>query len=232
MIGHGLVIERRGGLLIVRDDLIPGGTKARVLPALLAPGREYVYASSAYGYAQVALAYACRAVGARAHIFTAQRRAWHPRTLEAIAAGAAVTPVPYGYLSNVTAKARAYAVERAAVLLPFGFDSEPFREALTALALALALPLEQPPVEVWSVAGSGTLTRALQAAWPGALAHAVLIGSEADTGRAVVHRAPERFEADARERPPFPSCSNYDAKAWRFVSRHASPGALFWNVAA
>jgi hypothetical protein len=48
----------------------------------------------------------------------------------------------------------------------------------------------------------------------------------------MVYRAPERFEDEALEPPPFPSCSNYDAKAWRFIRRHAEAGALFWNVAA
>ena len=34
-----------------------------------------------------------------------------------------------------------------------------------------------------------------------------------------------------RDDPPFPSCSNYDATAWRFVKAYARQGALFWNVA-
>lgn len=51
------VIERFGKILVVRDDLVPGGTKARVLPDLLRGGQEYVYASPAYGYAQIALAH-------------------------------------------------------------------------------------------------------------------------------------------------------------------------------
>jgi hypothetical protein len=82
------------------------------------------------------------------------------------------------------------------------------------------------------VAGSGTLTRALQRAWPHAAFHAVRIGSAPDAGRATLHMAPEPFERDAKQPPPFPSCGNYDAKAWRFILRHATPGALFWNVAA
>jgi hypothetical protein len=81
------------------------------------------------------------------------------------------------------------------------------------------------------VAGSGTLTRALQAAWPGARFHAVRVGKPPDVGRARLYEAPEPFERDASLPPPFPSCSNYDAKAWRFLAEHARPGALFWNVA-
>jgi hypothetical protein len=47
-----------------------------------------------------------------------------------------------------------------------------------------------------------------------------------------LYAAPEKFEQDAKVKPPFPSCSNYDAKAWRFIQEYARPGALFWNVAA
>jgi hypothetical protein len=99
-------------------------------------------------------------------------------------------------------------------------------DALAAVASQLSAP-----TEFWSVAGSGTLTRALQAAWPDAAAHAVRIGADPDAGRATLYHAPEPFERPAKQPPPFPSCDNYDAKAWRFITAHAQPGALFWNVA-
>ncbi len=222
------IIEEYSGILVVRDDLLPGGTKRRVLDSLLVGADEFVYASPAYGYAQVSLAYACAARGLQATIFTAKRKELHARTQEAKRAGAKIVMVPTGYLSNVTAKARDYAAASGAHLLPFGFDTPVFLSALADVARSLPLR----PAEVWAVAGSGTLSRALQLAWPSAQFHAVQVGKEPDAGAARVYVAPERFEDDARERPPFPSCSNYDAKAWRFVRRHASPGALFWNVAA
>jgi hypothetical protein len=75
------------------------------------------------------------------------------------------------------------------------------------------------------------LLRALQTAWPAARFYGVRIGGAAVTGRAQVYTAPEKFEQSARLPPPFPSCSNYDAKAWQFMKQHARPGALFWNVA-
>lgn len=222
------VIEDRGGLLVVRDDLIPGGTKRRVLPALLTGAAEYVYASPAYGYAQVALAHACREAGLQATVFTAKRKEPHARTVEAARAGAKVVMVPTGYLSNVQAKARAYAAAAGARLLPFGLDTPGFVSALAGVARALAVR----PAEVWTVAGSGVLTRALQRAWPGARFFAVQVGKVPAAGKAELLVAPEPFERDARQPPPFPSCSNYDAKAWQFVRRLAGPGALFWNVAA
>lgn len=222
------ILETIEGIVVLRDDLLPGGTKSRVIPGLLTGASEFVYASPAYGYAQVALAHACRSAGLAATIFTAKRGELHARTKEAKAAGAKIVLVPHGYLSNVQAKARAYAESVGAKLLPFGLDLPEMAEGLRRVALSV--PYE--PKEVWTVAGSGTLSRALQSAWPSARFFAIRIGSVPEAGRARIFSAPERFEQDAKIRPPFPSCSNYDAKAWAFIKRHASPGALFWNVAA
>lgn len=222
------VIEEIEGIVVVRDDLIPGGSKVRAIEALMNGASEYVYASPAFGYAQIALAIGCTERGKQATIFTAKRNELHKRTAQAKAAGAKIVQVPHGYLSNVQAKARAYAEMTGACLLPFGFDSDAIRNALADVARSLGVQ----PKEVWTVAGSGTLSRALQAAWPDARFYAVRIGSQPDAGHAQVFTAPEKFEQDAKELPPFPSCSNYDAKAWRFIKQHASPGALFWNVAA
>lgn len=221
-------MELRGNILVVRDDLIPGGTKVRTLPVLLIDASEFVYASPASGYAQIAVAIAARQCGKRATIFVAQRKTPHPRTASAQAAGARIVQVPAGYMTVVRARARAYCEVSGARLLPFGLDAPPFIAALADVARGLGL---NPP-EVWSVAGSGVLTRALQAAWPGAAVHAVRIGAMPIAGRAQLHQAPERYEQDARMPPPFPSCGNYDAKAWRFITAQAQPGALFWNVAA
>ena len=222
------VIEKHGKVFVLRDDLLPGGTKSRVLPQLLTDASEFVYASPAYGYAQVALAHACRAAGHRATIFTAKRNELHPRTQEAKDAGAKIVMVPHGYLSNVQAKARGYAEAVNAKLLPFGLDCAEMRAGLQSFAASL----DFAPAEVWTVAGSGTLSRALQRAWPAARFFAVRVGAAIDGGRAQVLDAPEKFEQDAEVKPPFPSCSNYDAKAWRFIQQRASEGALFWNVAA
>lgn len=222
------VIEEIEGIMVVRDDLIPGGSKVRAIDALMNGASEYVYASPASGYAQIALAIGCAERDRQATIFTAKRNELHKRTMQAKHAGAKIVQVPHGYLSNVQAKARAYAELTGACLLPFGFDSDAIRNALASVARNLGIR----PSEVWTVAGSGTLSRALQAAWPDASFYAIRIGSQPDVGSAGLYKAPERFEADATEPPPFPSCSNYDAKAWRFIKQHASPGAVFWNVAA
>lgn len=223
------VVQTIEGITVVRDDLIAGGTKRRVIPALLTGSDEFVYASPAYGYAQVALAHTCREMGLRATIFTAKRNELHPRTVEAKKAGAKIVMVPHGYLSNVQSKAKAYCAASGSTLLPFGLDVPLVRDGIAQVAKSLHLN----PMQVFTVAGSGTLSRALQQAWPNAQFIAVQVGSKPNIGKASLLIAPEKFEDDAKIKPPFPSCSNYDAKAWQFVKKHASGSSvLFWNVAA
>jgi hypothetical protein len=46
----------------------------------------------------------------------------------------------------------------------------------------------------------------------------------------VMHRCAYRFEQATRSHAPFPSCANYDRKAWELASALAKNRALFWNV--
>lgn len=233
MIPDPVVQELEPGVFVVRDDLIPGGTKRCFADRLIRGHREVVYASPAYGGAQIAIAHAARECGASATIFVAKRSSPHPRTLEARAAGAKVVQVPHGYLSNVQAKARAYAKAAGAFLLPFGLETPLAFEAIAERARKAAA-LTGPLDEVWSVGGSGVLTRGLQRGFEAKAFVVVQVGRElspADAGRARVVVCPLPFEKDARRPPPFPSCSNYDAKGWEPFLARGRGRRLFWNVA-
>lgn len=213
-------------LRVVRDDLLPGGTKVRILVRLMQGGREYVYASPAEGYAQIALARTADLVGGRATVFVAARAERHPNTAAAAALGAAIHEVRPGYLTVVTKRARDYCVQTGAAALPFGMDTDEARCLIADSAAVLDVP-----DEVWCVAGSGTLARGLAMAWSTARFHVVQVGRAPSLAAGMtLYKAPEPFERAARLRPPFPSSANYDAKAWRFIEQHASDGALFWNV--
>lgn len=227
------VIKEHDGVLVVRDDYIAGGTKRRFVHKLFtAADKEVVYASPVYGGAQIAIAYAAKEAGLRATIFCAQRAVMHARTLAAQAAGATIVQVPHGYLSNVQAKARHHAESTGATLLPFGLDTPEVRDALAAVANGVSRRVG-PVDQVWSVGGSGVLTRGLQHSFPGASFHVVQIGhelSDEQAGQAKVYVHHLKFEQDARLLPPFPSCSNYDAKGWAPLKQHAQGRVLFWNV--
>ena len=225
------IIEQHEGIGVVRDDLYPGGTKARFIAQMFQSCDEIVYASPAQGGAQYALAYVAQQLGKRATIFVASRRVPHPRQLEAKRLGAKIVLVKEGRLNVVQARARAYAAEVGATLAPFGFDAP---EAVGIIASA-AKALEENPDEVWCSAGSGTLCRSLKTAWPRANHIAVAVGRDiepATVGGAKVIRYPKPFEHHALTLPPFPSDPHYDAKAWEFCKLHKKPGArvVFWNV--
>jgi hypothetical protein len=232
---YPVVIEQVKHVRVVRDDLIPGGSKQRVLAPLMeqlaASGYErFVFGGPAEGYAQLALAFAAQEVGVEASYFVAQRRVLHPNTVRAQAAGCEIHHVPHGRLNVVQARARAFCEETGAYFFPLGFATPEFQSMLTA---EITEALSGVAVsEIWCVAGSGLLSRCLQAAKPEAVVNAVRIGFPPEVGAARLLTAPEPFSETARQPPPFPSSANYDAKAWQFVMRHASPGALFWNVGA
>jgi hypothetical protein len=228
------VVEALGPGLVVRDDLLPGGTKVRGLAALgvPGPGEEWCYASPSWGHAQLALALAGAAAGARVRIFVPERRDLSAPTRAARDAGARLVLVPAGRLSVVQARARDYCALTGATLAPFGLAVPGMEAALAVVAAGVAARHPNPP-QVWVAAGSGMLARALARAWPAAELVAVVVGAEPRLpagARAI--RSPTGFEAVAPEPPPIPSAGNYDAKVWAPWHRQAAEGALWWNVAA
>lgn len=214
---------------MVRDDLFPGGTKARFLGVLFDHAEEVVYASPAQGGAQTALASVAARLGKRATIFVAKRANPHPRSLLAKKLGAKVMQVSPGYLSVVQARAREYVRRTGAVLAPFGVN---LPEAIECIAAdARRIPIE--PDEVWCASGSGVLARALATAWPNARRHVVQVGrtlTADDVRGATIHVWPKGFESE-HHCSDFPADPHYDAKAWAVCKQRHGPGTvLFWNV--
>jgi hypothetical protein len=230
------VLEEHEGFLIVRDDLIGGGSKMRFADYLIRSQpdiKEWVYGSSpATGYAQISLAHLCTKYDKKAVIFMADRAVEkrHSYQLQAIEAGGIMRWVPNGMLSVTEKRARDYVAEdpKTRRLLPIGFDDE----SVMGSIIRVSRNLDIDPYEVWSVGSSGTLTRGLQLAWPKADFHCVRVGHSGKYGRAKIYESKYAFNKATKVLPPFPSAPTYDAKAWEFMLEHASPGALFWNVGA
>lgn len=226
------IVVEHDGIMVVRDDLFPGGTKARYVARLFDQADEVVYASPAEGGAQTAIAECARQVGKRATIFVAKRSRPHPRAFMAKRLGATVVQVTPGHLTVVQARAREYAARAGALLAPFGVDLPEAIEAIAAAARATGLE----PDEVWCAAGSGTLMRGLTAAWPKALRHAVQVGralTPEDVAGATIHVHPLMFGDRCKTVPPFPSDPHYDAKAWEIAKAPRGAGlVVMWNVTA
>ena len=229
-----IVIEH-AGISVVRDDLFPGGTKARFIDADLWRGAaEVVYASPAEGGAQTALAQRAAQLGKRATIFVAKRKERHPRSMMAVRLGAQLREVKPGYLKVVHARAREYAAVSGAQLLPFGLAVLGAEASIAAAARATHLE----PREVWCAAGSGLLLQGLALAWPQARFVAVSVGRRLSPKElppnTTVLISPYRFERPCGEQPPVPSDPHYDAKAWALLMKSRGDtqrgGVVFWNV--
>lgn len=238
------------GTQVVRDDLLPGGTKRRALDYLIghdpthAHITDWVYGSSpAHGYAQWALSLVCRDYGKHAHLFMAARDLSKLHRVQqcGLDAGGRYYWIPNGMLSVTQKRARDYvaASPTTRALLPLGGNVP---SALTTLTrVARSLPLADPPEHIWSVLSSGTLSRALQAAYPNAMVHGVVVGhtpTPDEAGRAHLYRSPYPFARPVRpaDAPPYPSVAEYDAKLWpcyrAWRASHPSARVLIWNVGA
>jgi hypothetical protein len=224
------VVVVHSGISVVRDDLFKGGTKARFLPVLFENADEVVYASPCEGGAQTALAHTAASLGKRATIFVAKRAKTHNRALEAKRVGAKVMQVSPGYLTVVQARAREYCNRTGATLAPFGVNLPAAIDKIAEAALMTGLQ----PDEVWCASGSGVLARGLAKAWPNARRHVVEVGrtlSPQEVAGATIHKAGIDFSKALKEKPPFPSCPHYDAKAWKICKARHGPGlVVFWNV--
>src|SRR5258708_40109711 len=75
------IVDLIQGVWVIRDDLFPGGTKARFAAHFFDGCDEVVYGSPCEGGAQTALATVGQALGKRGAIFCAKRGRPHPRSL-------------------------------------------------------------------------------------------------------------------------------------------------------
>lgn len=262
---------RRGVIHIVRDDLLPGGTKQRaILPLLerrMARGTdEFVYASPFCGFAQLALAYAARTLGARCRLFVsrppqgevhtkgtevaeagldARYGSRAPATAAAAAQGAVVTLCES--LHAAEDEAQAYVRSRpTSWKIPLGFRCDAFdeelRRAVSEQWETIRRTLRRPPRSLWLPVGSGTFAHACRSALPNEISLMcvnVRVLDDADPRLTTLStlpgvrilKTPEVFEEPCLIAPPVPSNRYYDGKLWRFVTREAHDGDLWWNIA-
>lgn len=222
------VIETHEGIQVVRDDLLPGGSKARIFKETLnaSSAAEFVYAGPGFGAAQIALAAVAYQLCRQATLFVPWRSEPTRYTKEAAGYGAKIIEVRPGYLSVLQSRARAYAVETGAELIPFGGGTE--SGAITQAARSL----EIMPRHVWCAGGSGTLARSLRAAWPEAQLHVVKVGRELpEISGARIYEAGCAFSKPVTAKAPFPLHPNYEAKAWAKLSAvDQNRDTVFWNV--
>lgn len=229
------VLEEHGNIIVVRDDLVPGGSKMRFLPFLVGDAKEIVFGGPFCGGAPYALSFWGKQTGTKITLFYAKRKELHRRQKAALRNGATIYQVPFGYMSNVQAKAKAYARDHGALFLPLGFDlpesAEPFIQQMRRVK-QLAGPIDQ----VWAATGSGMLARCLGVAFYPTPVFGVSVGLDSRhskqkfTDNVTLVQAPYDFARETKAKAPFPSCGNYDRKAWEACVAQSRGKVLFWNV--
>ena len=245
-----VALDFRREISVLRDDLLPAGTKQRaVLPfleELMKEGvRKVTYASPFAGFAQVALAYGCHALGLECTLYcerdpTQPKIKPHAFTTLAESWGAQI------HLRDSLLAAEHCAECDGAYKIPLGFQCRQFQQHFqTAVAEIFQKLMRNPgplPRVVWLPLGSGTLARAVHNIAPPELQLCCVDVRVLPPGdlriqnlramkRIQYFAAEEEFAEAARNLPPIPSNVHYDAKLWRFLQQHASHGDLWWNVA-
>jgi len=230
------VVVDHEGFLVVRDDLLGYGSKARFIDKLVRDTDcdEWVYGGATKtGWGPISLGYACRKYGKKATIFAPTRRVITEQQQKAIDFDVHFEWQSFGMLNVCESRARKYHKETSrSQLLPIGLE-HPW---VFGSIIKVARDLDVEFSEIWTAAGSGTLSRGLQLAFPDKPVIMVQIGhklSEREIGRAKLHISPYKYDQAVRkgEEPPFPSEKFYDAKTWKFIREFGKKSALLWNVA-
>jgi hypothetical protein len=181
------------------------------------------------GYGALALAHACKSAGKKAHIFIGTNEIDHPILQSLQQAGTLLhleEPQPIGELYDL---AQRWCSANDAFLFPPGFETPAFEEAILRSLKDLDVSTYS---EIWTCAVTGTLTRALQGAFPGKPFKTVkVVKAACDLGHAEIFSAQEKYHQTAKVMPPYHTCPYTDAKTWQFAAHHAAPGALIWNTA-
>lgn len=236
---------------IIRDDLLPGGTKQRGfdgLKAILPPEtKEIVYAGPYTGIAQMAITQFAGLADIRAVCFLS--RDDYYLTQRARAAGCRIERRNTD-LKGLQAAAQEYCANHPErFLLPFGFAQEEIISAMTNNIRAASQHCinistlektekifdEPNRKRIWLVAGSATLLTALARIWPDTQFNVVQVGKtiwpDQLPANAKLYISSEPFSAPAEIQPPYPTVPAYDAKLWKFVLEYGESGDIVWNVA-
>jgi hypothetical protein len=221
------VIEVHEGRIVVREDLIEVGSKARMGEALIKSIKSdtIVYVQPRFGFAGISLTKLCKLYGKKLVLFMPSSKEVSEHQAYCIEKGCEYHFHRIAAMPNLNIIAKKWALENGAYFIPLGLK----HELVTASIIKVASKIIEPPA-FWTAFSTGVLNRALQIAWPNAQANGVAVSrnvQDGERGTANIISHYRDFNQDSLIQPPFPSASNYDAKVWEYTK----PGDLFWNVA-
>jgi hypothetical protein len=247
------VIIEHDQISVVRDDLLPGGTKRRFLTEILIDQyvnfkqTEFVYPGTALGAAIIAIGHSVKEVNdlsipVKAKIFIAKRNEMNNIMKEAFEAGGGFLEYEYvnmGFYKNVINAALKYSKTQDYIhFFQSGLRSPKAIDAIAKIGDIIKKKHGQFDA-VFSACSSGTLQAGLQKAELGKKFFAVGTGMknpEHGSAFLIEHYKLQKFEQNAKIKPPFPTFLNYDGKVWQYALQYKKENShervLMWNVAS
>lgn len=220
-------IQEVEGKIVVREDLINVGSKARAGEFLISQTKQdtIVYVQPRFGFAGVSLTELCKKYNKKLVLFMPSSKEISDHQAFCIQNGCEYHFHRIAAMPNLNIIAKNYAEQNNALFIPLGLR----HRYVTAMIIKVASEIKEPK-SFWTAFSTGVLNRALQIAWPNAKANGVAVSrniKDGEKGRANLISHYRNFSQDSLILPPFPSAKNYDAKVWEYVKE----GELFWNVA-
>lgn len=221
------VIETVEDRIVVREDLLSVGTKARAGELLVATSESdtIVYVQPRFGFAGISLTELCKKYNKRLVLFMPSSKEISDHQAFCIENGCEYHFHRIAAMPNLNIIAKRWADENNAFFIPLGLR----HRLVTAMIVKTATQIKEPE-SFWTAFSTGVLNRALQIAWPNSIANGVAVSRnvhDGEKGRANIVSHYKDFSQNSLILPPFPSAKNYDAKVWEYTK----PGDLFWNVA-
>ncbi len=221
------VIETVEDRIVVREDLLSVGTKARAGELLVATSESdtIVYVQPRFGFAGISLTELCKKYNKRLVLFMPSSKEISDHQAFCIENGCEYHFHRIAAMPNLNIVAKRWADENNAFFIPLGLR----HRLVTAMIVKTATQIKEPE-SFWTAFSTGVLNRALQIAWPNSIANGVAVSRnvhDGEKGRANIVSHYKDFSQNSLILPPFPSAKNYDAKVWEYTK----PGDLFWNVA-
>jgi hypothetical protein len=220
-------IQEVEGKIVVREDLINVGSKARAGEYLISQTKQdtIVYVQPRFGFAGVSLTELCKKYNKKLVLFMPSSKEISDHQAFCIQNGCEYYFHRIAAMPNLNIIAKNYAQQNDALFIPLGLR----HRYVTAMIIKVASEIKEPK-SFWTAFSTGVLNRALQIAWPNAKANGVAVSrniKDGEKGTANLISHYRNFSQDSLILPPFPSAKNYDAKVWEYVKE----GELFWNVA-
>lgn len=226
-------------IIIVRDDLLCGGTKSRLLQLLPQDADKYVYVGNVYGGMSLALAsrFGSKVVIIVEVISPARKGELGPLARVAQRLGAS-----FIWTTDVSRSIREMKYEQLATKeriywVPNGLDLPEVRTALKHIGNQVATEMTTFDV-AFIPAASGTLVRGFQQSHLAKKYIAIAIaGGRTQVGLdalQIVHPQKVSEPNPINKMPPYPSTMFYDAKVWpyalAYAQTHPFERVVIWNV--